>query len=71
MLRIKCKILNIGRVNIGSSLNNPQQKFTEEFAHVDHLKLVIFSFIYITKLRIGPILYKNQQLIKSNKTRFF
>ena len=43
----------------------------EKFAHIDHLELVIFVFIYITKLKIGPILYKNQQLIKSNKTRFF
>ena len=37
--------------------------------YIDYLKLVIFMFIYFTKLnfkKIGAILYKYQQLIKSN-----
>jgi len=64
----------MGLVNIVFTLNPlERKKMTDKFCvycvAIDYLKLVIYVFIYFTKLnfkKIGPILYKYQQLFRSN-----
>ena len=75
MLRIKCKNVNMGRVNIVFMLKNMQRKNNREKFCVHLLFEVSYFYAYLHYeakfLKIGPILYESQQLIKSNSTLDF
>ena len=73
-LRINCKNVNMGRVNIVFTLKIYKEKMTEKFCVYLLFEVSYFNvyLLYEAKfLKIGPILYKNQQLIKSNSTLDF
>ena len=70
MLRIKCKNVNMGRVNIVFMLKNMQRKNDRKKFCVHLLFEVSYFYAYLHYeakfLKIGLILYESQQLIKSN-----